>query len=194
MRFALLSTSALVVTLTGSAAAQSTHGAPVRTDAPSDRALIANALSAAPPAIAEVATVMGHDGRVLRKGSSDWVCMPDMPQVPNDTPMCLDAPWRAFIDAWMNKRPPAVTQLGFGYMLQEDMPVSNTDPFATTPTATNQWIQRGDPHVMVLLPDARLMEQLPTDPKGGGPFVMWKGTPYAHVMVPAVARGKGEKH
>jgi hypothetical protein len=71
MRFALLSTSALVVTLTGSAAAQSTHGAPVRTDAPSDRALIANALSAAPPAIAEVATVMGHDGRVLRKGSSD---------------------------------------------------------------------------------------------------------------------------
>lgn len=192
MRIALLSahTVALVAALSTTAAAQATHGTPAQHPAPSDKALIANALSAAPPAVAAAATVMGHDGRVLRKGSSDWVCMPDMPDVPNDTPMCLDAPWRAFIDAWMNKRAPAVTQLGFGYMLQEDMPVSNTDPFATAPTASNQWIQRGEPHVMVLLPDARLLDQLPTDPKNGGPFVMWKGTPYAHVMVPAVARTK----
>lgn len=192
MRIALLSARAvaLAAALSTTAAAQATHGTPAQHPAPSDKALIANALSAAPPAVAAAATVMGHDGRVLRKGSSDWVCMPDMPDVPNDTPMCLDAPWRAFIDAWMNKRAPAVTQLGFGYMLQEDMPVSNTDPFATAPTASNQWIQRGEPHVMVLLPDARLLDQLPTDPKNGGPFVMWKGTPYAHVMVPAVARTK----
>jgi len=27
----------------------------------------------------------------------------------------------------------------------------------------------------------------PTDPKSGGPWVMWKGTPYAHVMVPVSA-------
>lgn len=192
MRLALLSarTVALAAALSTTAAAQATHGTPPQHPAPSDKALIANALSAAPPAVGAAATVMGHDGRVLRKGSSDWVCMPDMPDVPNDTPMCLDAPWRAFIDAWMNKRVPAVTQLGFGYMLQEDMPVSNTDPFATAPTASNQWIQRGEPHVMVLLPDARLLDQLPSDPKNGGPFVMWKGTPYAHVMVPAVARTK----
>ena len=32
--------------------------------------------------------------------------MPDMPDVPNDIPMCLDAPWRALIDAWMNKKQP----------------------------------------------------------------------------------------
>jgi hypothetical protein len=190
MRIALLATCALTAALSTIAAAQASHGKPAQHTSPSDKSLIDNALSAAPPAVAAVATVMGHDGRVLRKGSSDWVCMPDMLDVPNDTPMCLDAPWRAFIDAWMNRRAPSVTQLGFGYMLQEDMPVSNTDPFATAPTATNQWIQRGAPHVMVLLPDARLIEQLPTDPTSGGPFVMWKGTPYAHVMVPAVARAR----
>jgi len=38
--------------------------------------------------------------------------------------------------------------------------------------------------VMVLLPDQRLLEGVSTDPKNGGPFVMWKGTPYAHIMLP----------
>ena len=187
MRFTFLPTIALLAVLAAStAAAQATPGPAhrQRDRAPSDRALIANALSAAPASVAAGAKVMGHDGRVLRPGTSDWVCMPDMPNVPNNTPMCLDAPWRALIDAWMNKRTPTVTQVGFGYMLQGDMPVSNADPFATAPSPTNQWIQHGDPHVMVIIPDQRLLDGLPTDPASGGPFVMWKGTPYAHIMVP----------
>jgi hypothetical protein len=186
MRSILLSAGVLLAGLSSAASAQATQRATTRatTGTAGDAALVGNALSAAPASVAAGATVMGHDGRVLRRGTSDWVCMPDMPDVPNDTPMCLDAPWRAFIDAWVNKRPPSVTRVGFGYMLQGDMPVSNTDPFATAPTAANEWIPSGDPHVMVLLPDARLLEGLPTDPKSGGPFVMWKGTPYAHVMVP----------
>lgn len=174
MRLTFLPTIALLAAMSaGTAAAQG------------DTALIANALSAAPASVAAGAKVMGHDGRVLRPGTSDWVCMPDMPDVPNNTPMCLDAPWRDFMDALMNKRTPTVTQVGFGYMLQGDMPVSNADPFATAPSPTNQWIQHGDPHVMVILPDQRLLDGLPTDPTSGGPFVMWKGTPYAHIMVPA---------
>lgn len=189
MRFRLLPTSLLLATLSGTAAAQAAHGAAHPAGTPSsDEALIANALSAAPSSVAAGATVMGHDGRVLRQGTTDWVCMPDLPDVPNDTPMCLDAPWRALIDAWMHKRTPAVTQVGFGYMLQGDLPVSNTDPFATGPTATNEWIQDGDPHVMVLIPDARMLESLPTDPTSGGPYVMWRGTPYAHIMVPMPRR------
>lgn len=45
-------------------------------------------------------------------------------------PICLDAPWREVIDACMHKRTPTVSRMGFGYMLQGDMPVGNTDPFA----------------------------------------------------------------
>jgi hypothetical protein len=130
------------------------------------------------------------DGRTLKKGTSDWVCMPDMPDVPNNTPMCLDAEWRGVIDAWMHKRPPEITKVGFGYMLQGDLPVSNTDPYATAPTPDNQWIQNGAPHIMILLPDPKLLETISSDPSTGGPFVMWKGTPYAHVMVPTVKREK----
>jgi hypothetical protein len=37
---------------------------------------------------------------------------------------------------------------------------------------------------MVIVPDLALLEGIPTDPKTGGPFIMWKGTPYAHIMVP----------
>lgn len=177
----------LLATLAAPAAAQEAQGAPRRAHGATgtDRALIANALSAATASIAATATVVAHDGRVLRKGTSDWVCMPDFPDVPNDTPMCLDAPWRSFMEALMQKRSPTVTRMGFGYMLQGDMPVSNTDPFATGPASTNEWIQHGDPHVMVLVPDQRLLDGLPTDPKNGGPFVMWRGTPFAHIMVPA---------
>jgi hypothetical protein len=78
--------------------------------------------------------------------------------------------------------------MGFAYMLQGDLPVSNTDPFATAPTPTNQWIQTGGPHIMVLVPDPKLLEGISTDPENGGPFVMWKGTPYAHLMIPTVPR------
>lgn len=186
MRSMLLCTTALVTGLSGVAAAQATRDPGQRPgDGSSDGALIANALSAAPASVTAGATVVGHDGRVLRQGTSDWVCLPDMPDVPHDTPMCLDATWRAFIDALMNKRTPTVTQVGFGYMLQGDMPVSNTDPFATAPTSTNQWIEEGAPHVMILLPDRRQLDGLSSDPRSGGPFVMWRDTPYAHIMLPA---------
>ena len=80
--------------------------------------------------------------------------------------------------------PGTITSVGVGYMLQGDrVGGSNTDPFATEPTADNQWVV-SPPHVMVLTPDPRQLESLPTDPKNGGPWVMWKGTPYAHIMVP----------
>lgn len=180
------STRSLVAVLLATLPAAALAQAPAP-DSARDAALVANALSAAPASIADGATVATHDGRVLRQGTSDWVCMPDMADVPNDSPMCLDATWRSFMDALMNKRAPTVTQVGIAYMLQGDMPVSNTDPFATAPTPTNQWIQHGDPHVMIVLPDARALEGMTTDPTTGGPFVMWKGTPYAHIMLPATA-------
>jgi hypothetical protein len=37
---------------------------------------------------------------------------------------------------------------------------------------------------MVIVPDNAMLEGFPTDPHNGGPYVMWAGTPWAHVMVP----------
>lgn len=151
-------------------------------------ARIANALSAAPPSEADAAQVILMDGTVLRRGTNGWTCIPDDPAVPNNAPMCLDAPWLAFFDAYMKPREPAGEGVGIAYMLQGDMPVSNTDPFATGPTPDNQWLQQGVPHIMVIVPGAKLLDGLLTNPHNGGPWVVWKGTPYAHIMIPTVAR------
>lgn len=149
---------------------------------------IRSAVSAAPSAIADHATVALQDGTILREGTNGWVCMPDMHDVPGNSPMCLDANWREVMDAYMHGRDPVFSGTGFSYMLQGDMPVSNTDPFATGPTADNQWIESGGPHIMVVHSDHAVLEGLSTDPHNGGPFVMWKGTPYAHVMIPTAGR------
>ena len=62
---------------------------------------------------------------------------------------------------------------------------SNTDPFATGPTDDNHWVVTG-PHIMLISPDPNTLSGLPTDPSGGGPYIMWHGTPFAHVMIPVV--------
>ncbi len=59
--------------------------------------------------------------------------------------------------------------------------VSNSDPFAADPPATEDFVKEG-PHLMILVPNAKALEGLSTDPKDPV-YVMWKGTPYAHIMV-----------
>lgn len=66
-------------------------------------------------------------------------------------------------------------------MLAGDSGASNSDPYATE--ETDDWVVVGA-HLMIIVPDASMLEGIPTDPENGGPWVMWKGTPYAHVMVP----------
>jgi hypothetical protein len=145
---------------------------------------VQNATSAAPPSVSDSATVMDASGKVLRQGTNGWTCLPDNPAVANNSPMCVDSAWLSFMDAFMNKRQPTVKSVGIAYMLQGDMPVSNTDPFATAPTPTNQWVENSGPHLMMIVPDAQQLDAISTDPNNGGPWVMWKGTPYAHIMVP----------
>jgi hypothetical protein len=153
----------------------------------SDAAVIAKATSAAPADIGRNAAVMamGTDGKMkeLRAGTNGWMCMFD----PVGDTMCLDKEWQAWGDAWMNKKaPPKPKAVGVAYMLKGDKGASNTDPYATKKTADNHWVVSG-PHIMLLPTDASQLDAYPTDWTKGGPWVMWKGTPYAHVMVPTTA-------
>lgn len=157
---------------------------------PSDAAVIAKATSAAPPDIGRNATVMGTgaDGNMkeLRAGTNGWMCMLDLA---GDS-MCLDKEWQAWGGAWMNKQaPPKPQTVGVAYMLKGDKGASNTDPYATKPTAENQWVVSG-PHIMLLPTDVGQLDAYPTDWTKGGPWVMWKGTPYAHIMVPTTSMPK----
>jgi hypothetical protein len=156
----------------------------------SDEEKIANAMSAAPDSIARAATIMdwpaseGGEFRQLRAGTNDWTCHPNTPGTAGsvgEDPMCLDPVFQRWAEALLARRDPAVNRIGFAYMLQGDRGASNTDPFATDSTADNNWVRAG-PHMMMVAPRNQLA-QLPTTP-GPAPWVMWRGTPYAHVMMP----------
>jgi hypothetical protein len=152
-----------------------------------DEGKIQNAMAAAPDSISRAATIMdwpateGGQARQLRAGTNGWVCYPGTAAVGQD-PMCLDAQFQRFAEAWMAKRPPRVTAVGIGYMLRGDKGGSITDPYGT-PETSSDWVRSG-PHIMVVTPNTATLAALPGTPTGGAPYVMWKGTPYAHVMVP----------
>jgi len=97
--------------------------------------------------------------------------------------MCLDEPWLAWATAWVGHTTPEINKLGMAYMLAGSKDASNTDPFATEPAEGEDWIITG-PHVMIIVPDPSSLDDLPSDPNSGGPYVMFQGTPYAHIMMP----------
>jgi hypothetical protein len=151
----------------------------------------ASAQSAAPASISGNATLVqaSADGTMteLRKGTNGWTCMPDSPTTPGPDPMCFDANAGKWVDAWVHHKPPPQGAVGVMYMLEGGTDASNTDPYATKPTADNDWVKTG-PHIMVV----GSKEILAGHPSGGKPdtsvpYVMWAGTPYAHLMVPIAA-------
>jgi hypothetical protein len=158
-----------------------------------DAQKIASAQAAAPAEIAKNATIMDWPdtptgkSRQLKAGTNGWVCYPTTPSemggASGDDPMCLDKAWQGWAEAWMAKKDPPAGGAGIGYMLKGDKGASNTDPFATAPSPSNQWVV-SPPHIMVLYADPKALDAFTADPKGGGPWVMWKGTKYAHLMVP----------
>lgn len=157
--------------------------------APSDAQLVASAMKAAPASVARSATVvtMEADGhmRTVRKGSNGFTCMPDQPDTPGPDPMCMDANGMEWVMAWAGHKAPPTGKVGFMYMLAGGTDASNTDPYATKPTATNHWVKTG-PHVMVVGADASFYDAYPRspDPDTSQPYVMWAGTPYQHLMAP----------
>jgi len=148
-----------------------------------EAAVIEEALSAAPPDLAKGATVMDWQGNVLKEGSNGWTCFPTNPHLAGKAPMCHDAVWMEWGDAYLNKKEYAGGKFGVSYMLAGDDGASNIDPYAEEATDDNDWVVEG-PHLMILVADRAMLEGMSTDPWNGGPYVMWKGTPYVHIMVP----------
>lgn len=162
---------------------------------------IATYTSAAPSAIGANATVIDWNdslkapGTELRKGTNGWTCLPLMPPpaggytTPVETAaMCADVQTMKWAEGYMSKTKPKNTLIGIAYMLHGDTGGSNTDPYAMASTADNDWVVTG-PHVMVFPADVNRIKDVPTDHKAGGPYQMWKGTTYAHIMIPVASGG-----
>jgi hypothetical protein len=149
---------------------------------------VASAESAAPAAIAHNASVVTVDAQgamtTLRKGTNGWTCMPDAPDTPGPDPMCFDQNAANWVQAWVGHKPPPANAVGLMYMLEGGTDASNTDPYAKQPTADNDWVKTG-PHIMVVgSKDILAGHPAGAKPDTTVPYVMWAGTPYAHLMVP----------
>jgi hypothetical protein len=154
----------------------------------SKEAMIKSAVSAGPSSISDDAAVMDWAMNELRPGTNGWTCLPDRPDTEDTDPWCVDGPWLNFLNAYVTQTEPTYTEIGFAYMLMGDAPVSNSDPYATTPTTPDDWVTEVGAHLMMLVPDHALLENVSTDHLNGGPWVMWPNTPYAHLMIPVAPR------
>ena len=145
-----------------------------------NEAMIASAESAAPSVVTANATIKAPDGTVLREGSNSYTCYPQQEII---GPMCNEANWDGLIGAMLNHGDFDSAAFSVSYMLAGEgtaLGVSNSDPYATDAEA-DDWVKEG-PHLMITVPDPALLEDLSTDPSDPV-YVMWKDTPYAHIMV-----------
>jgi hypothetical protein len=159
-----------------------------RSRAGGDAALIRSAMSAAPTAVGRDATIVvaRSDGsmRVLRRGGNGFTCMPDNPTTPGSDPMCMDENAKAWAMAWMGHKPPPDDNVGIMYMLAGGTDASNVDPYSERPSGRDHWVNTG-PHLIVV-GSASVLRGFSGGrrPDTARPYVMWQGTPYAHLMVP----------
>lgn len=84
----------------------------------------------------------------------------------------------------MNKKNFKSDEFSVSYMLAGEgsaIGVSDSDSYATDPKASKDWVKEG-PQLMTIVPERAMLEGLSTAPSDSV-YVMWKDTPYAHIMV-----------
>lgn len=155
---------------------------------------IAEALTAAPPAVAAGAAVVRMDahGHItkLRAGTNGWTCIP-----PGDPawagqqsfPSCFDQYGLQWIEDFYAGRKPNPEHAGYSYMLRGGWSWSNTDPSAKKLAPGQKDYIHIPPHIMILNARAARTSGFPSgqaDPDTGKPFVMFGGTPFAILIIP----------
>jgi len=147
------------------------------------QAKIARAMSAGPDDIAGSARIVDTDTNgntvILREGNNGFTCMPGNLQVIGQPPMCVDAAslqW--FADAKAHKARPTNTVPGITYMLAGATQRSDSDPNDTTSPPIHV-----GPHWMIMWPFDPKTTGLPTTHRDHGAYIMWAGSPYAHLHV-----------
>ena len=162
-----------VVTMTLPAAAAGSNATKVS---------IARAMTSAPASVTANATFINMDAKgtvtVLKKGTNGFTCYGGHKGVPTDDPWCADAAGMQWVNDWMAHKPkPSNTGPGLIYMLAGAEDWSASDPWATKGTLIHE-----TGHYMIMWPYAK-SSGLDTKFKNTGTWLMWAGTPYAHLMV-----------
>ena len=144
---------------------------------------VARAISAAPAKIAKAAKVVDFDDKgnevSLREGTNGFTCYPGHPRVVGGQPYCANeaaVQWER--DFAAHKPKPTSAEPGIEYMLQGGTDWSGSDPNATSGTPIKE-----PPHWMIMWPFDPKWTGLSVEPQQTGTWIMWAGTPYAHLMI-----------
>lgn len=145
------------------------------------------ALSAAPPRISKDASVMlpGEGGKMVevKKGTNGFTCIPTVNNRPEPDPMCYDAAVGQWVEALQKKaEKPGNTVPGISYMARggyhwekDGKVLMDEEPGAK--------LVKEPPHWMMMWPFTSADTRLPNRPNPSGVWIMFDGTPFAHLMV-----------
>ena len=182
---------AIVITMAVASLAMAGEGHKMKGESPikgmSKEQLVKLAESAAPMEISKDATIMipGEDGKLMeaKKGTNGFTCIPDVDGLSKPDPICFDQPTGQWVNDLMSGAPkPTNTAPGVSYMAQggwhfekDGKILMKNEPGAKT--------VKEPPHWMVVWPFESKATGLPSMPGKHGTYVMWDGTPYAHLMI-----------
>ena len=146
---------------------------------------IKSAEAGAPARISEKAAIarMEPGGKVttVRPGNNGFTCtlFPDE----SHAPICADqSAFRWFVAA-MSNQPKPPSSGGVAYMAKGGLHYEMPDgKIVMAPTSTTKEVKE-PPHWMLLTPLDPTASGIPTRPNAGGSYIMFAGTPYAHLMI-----------
>jgi hypothetical protein len=146
------------------------------------------ALSAAPDHIAKGAGVMlpGPDGKLMevKKSENGFNCIPTIDtDVPEPDPMCFDAAVGQWVESLMaNAEKPSNTVPGVAYMARGGWHWEKGGKILMKKEEGAKAVKE-PPHWMIMWPFTSSETHLPMLPNASGAYVMFDGTPYAHLMI-----------
>jgi hypothetical protein len=152
----------------------------------SEKEQTALALSAAPPRIAKDAGVMiyGADGKLteVKNSNNGFVCIPTVMNLPEPDPMCMDAASHQWLTDISSHAPkPSNTVPGIAYMARGGSHFEKDGKVVMSGEGAK--VVKEPPHWMVMWPFDPAASQLPTVPNASGVYIMFEGSPYAHLMI-----------
>ncbi|MDT5133955.1 MAG: hypothetical protein QOE41_3266 [Mycobacterium sp.] len=140
---------------------------------PTTEEKIADALGAAPEYIADTATVVDWDmTTVLRKGTSEWTCMPTPPGNPWPAPMCGDPTTMQWFKEVSEGKKQTIDRIGISYMLLGEAGADFDHPELKRPPEGKDWYRVG-PHLMFVFPESAgdITKGIGHDTSAGLPYV-----------------------
>jgi len=134
-----------------------------------DAEKIADALRGGPEFITKDATLLdwpsapGGEYRVLRRGSTEWTCLPAIPGYPHDEPGCFDRVFLQWMQDSLAGRTPQIDRVGISYMY--------LGAWKSTKDGSRGHEFHVGPHLMIVSPHLDDFQGFNRDASNGMPYV-----------------------